>query len=185
MTYDAPDKVAPHDEVGVPSQPRWPRVAVFCALAYFALGQLHLALVYPRFDWLPPQGWGTRHVDVGLLAIGLLSMLPALARHPHAPRWAAYSAGAAAAGGLGLHLIGRWLLWPGLQGGCWVHTVEEGGLPDRVCADLVPPHWDQAELMRLLLAWPALSMALAFLLGAVVIGLRALVRQGPKVRAGT
>ena len=155
--------------------PGWLRLGLLCALTYFALGQLRLMFVYPLFSWLPPDTWHPVEIDFAILAVLLVSVVPAFARHPQSARWAAYSAGIGTGGGLALHLLGRWLLWPQLEGGCWIHTIEQGGLPDLVCADIVPMWREEPRFGYMVLGWTLGGMAFAFLLGAVVIAVRHMV----------
>lgn len=138
-----------------------------------------------RFAWLEVDYGDPAQFLVAIAAVWLVSTVPALSSHPHSARWAAFSAGSAVAIGLMLHLHGRSLLWPGLEGGCWVHTVEQGGLPDLACADIVPAHWDLTEFLPFLILWPLGSMAIAFLLGAGFTGICHLARSRRVTHEGT
>ena len=167
--------------------PDWFRLAVLCGVAYSAIGQLWLAMVYHRFPWLEHQEIYFHYDDqfkVVIAAVWLVSAVPALSSHPHSARWAAFSAGAGAAIGLGLHFLGRWLLWPQLEGGCQVHSLGQG-LTDLFCADLVPGPWDDRDLAQFIFLWPTTCTAAAFLLAAVFVGVRRMTRSQTVTREGT
>ena len=167
------------------SVPGWLRLGGLCAIAYFVLGQLLLALAYPWFTPLPPQSFDAGHFRLAAGAIWLVSVAPAFARHPHSARSAAYSAGAAVGGGLALHVVGRALLWPSLEGGCQVEVNPATGYSNGFCADLIPSHWHLPDFLYAVAGLPLGSMATAFLLGAAVIGIRAVAGRREFNRIGT